>query len=248
MKIKKLVCSVLLGMSLAILPGGLGSINGVDYSGHFIVAHAEDGLEDNVRSSTKDNGVADYLKDYQAMSPDQLKTASEKVSPLTNIIGYIMGGVITLTTSAIFLITALDLAYISIPFVRGLLYTGGNTAQAGGMGMSSMAGGMAQQQGSTRQLVSDEAVQCVSLASGGGASMGASMPGMGMGMGAMQQQPQQGGTKSVIMAYLKKRTFFLILFAICSVMLTSSIFIGTGINLAQWGMKIMEMINGSIPR
>lgn len=248
MKIKKLLCGVLLGVTLSVLPACLGGTGTTDYSGNFIVAHAEDGLEDDIQSSTKDNGVSDFLKDYQSMTSDQLQTASQKVSPLTNIIGYVMGGVITLTTSGIFLLTALDLAYISIPFVRGLLYSGGSTAQAGGMGMG-MSGGMAQQQSKPRQLVSDEAVQCVSLASGGGASMPGMGMGMGMsmGMGSMQQQPQQG-TKSTIMAYLKKRTFFLVLFAICSVMLTSSIFIGTGINLAQWGMKIMEMVNNSIPR
>ena len=66
-------------------------------------------------------------------------------------------------------------------------------------------------------------------------------------MGSMGQQSQQGGTKSIIMAYLKKRIFFVILFAVCTVILTSSILLGTGVNLAQWGMKLIEILNNSIP-
>lgn len=257
MKARKLIYSVLLGISLVAIPSVIGG--GVTVlRGNYIEAHAESGLEDDVngsRSSVKDNGVADFFKNHEAMTSDQLNTAAEKVSPFTNVIGYVMGGIIALTTSGIFLITAADLAYIAIPFIRGLLYNGGEASQGASMGMAGMGmgrmggygmGGMQQQQSQAkpRQLVSDEAIKCVALSTPQQSSMGMA----GMGMGGMQQQQPQVSTKSVVLEYLKKRTFFLIIFTICSIMLTSSIFIGTGINLAQWGMKLMEMINSSIPR
>ena len=254
MKVRKLICSVLLGISLVTVPSVIGG--GVTVlSGNYIEAHAESGLEDDVsgsRGSIKNNGVADFFKNHESMTSDQLNTASGKVSPFTNVIGYLMGGIITLTTSGIFLITAVDLAYIAIPFVRCLLYTGGEITQGAsmGMGMSRMGGygmgGMQQQQSQAkpRQFVSDEAIKCVASSTSQQSSMGMS----GFGMSGMQQQPAQISTKSVILEYFKKRTFFLILFVICAIMLTSSIFVGTGVNLAQWGIKLMEMINSSIPR
>ena len=78
----------------------------------------------------------------------------------------------------------------------------------------------------------------------GGMGMGSPMGGMGMGapMGGGQPAP----TKSVILMYLKKRAFFLIIFAVASIVLMSSIFTDCGINLAALLTKIMNRLNGSI--
>lgn len=240
MKRKKIVCGVLLSITLAF--GGIS----VGYSANTITVQAE-GLGDNLESNTVEDetGVIDFFKNHQSMTSDQLNKASETISPITNIFGYLMGGIIALTSSAIFLITALDLLYISVPPIRGLLYSGGSS-QSMGMGGYGMRGGMQQSSGKTSQWVSDEAVQCSALLGGsGGSTQSMGMGGYGM-QGGMQQQ-QSGGTKSVILTYLKKRIFFIILFAVCTVILTSSILLGTGVNLAQWGMKLIEILNNSIP-
>jgi hypothetical protein len=239
-KRKKIICGVLLSVTLAF--GGIS----VGYSANTITVQAE-GLGDNLESNTVEDetGVIDFFKNHQSMTSDQLNKASETISPITNIFGYLMGGIIALTSSAIFLITALDLLYISVPPIRGLLYSGGSS-QSMGMGGYGMRGGMQQSSGKTSQWVSDEAVQCSALLGGsGGSTQSMGMGGYGM-QGGMQQQ-QSGGTKSVILTYLKKRIFFIILFAVCTVILTSSILLGTGVNLAQWGMKLIEILNNSIP-
>ena len=247
MKKRKLICGVLLGITLAF-----GSV-GVTSNVMNITVQAEDGIGDNVESrnsSSQDNGVADFFKNHQSMTSDQLNKASETISPITNIFGYLMGGVIAFASSALFLITALDLLYIAVPPVRGILYSGGQT-QGASMGMGGGYGGRygmgmqgSQSTSKGTQWVSDEAVQCSALI-GGGSTQSMGMGGYGM-QGGMQQQ-QQMGTKSVIMAYFKKRIFFVILFAICTIILTSSILLGTGVNLAQWGMKLLEILNNSIP-
>lgn len=228
MEKRKFICGILVGVTIAI--GGVTA----GYTSS-IVARAENGIGDNVESKnstyTDDSGVAGFFKNHRSMTSDQLDKASETVSPITSIFGHIMGGIIALTSSAIFLITTVDLLYICIPPIRGLLY---NPTSSGGQG----------REGKSTQWISDEAVQCAaSEGSGGSQRMG--MGGYGMQQGTQQQNA--GGTKSVIMSYLKKRVFFVILFAICTVILTSSILLGTGVNIAQWGMKLIEILNNSIP-
>lgn len=73
--------------------------------------------------------------------------------------------------------------------------------------------------------------------------------GMGMGMGGMGmggQQPQAQSTKSVILTYLKKRSFFLVIFTVAGIVLLSSIFTDCGINLANLLVKVMNKINYAI--
>lgn len=220
--------------------------------------------------SQDDQYFGDWVKQQRGMTSEQLNTASQTLSPITNIIGYAVGGVVVLLFAFISLITVLDLLYISIPPIRGLLYTGGEASGgAGGMGMGGMggfgsrggygmgmggmgmgAGGGAQGGTKPRQWVSDEAVQCAAFMGagqqqqGGGMGMMGGMSMMG-GMGGQQQQQQSTG--SVITMYLKKRVVFLVLLAISAILLTSSALLGTGANLAQAGIKLINMLNGYIP-
>ena len=116
--------------------------------------------------------------------------------------------------------------------------------RSGGMrgGMSGMMGAGGASGGTQKptQWISDEAVMCASLLGG---SSQAQNPGM---MGGQMQQ-QSVPMKSVIGTYFKKRIFFMVLLAICVIILTSSALLGTGVNLAQWGLKIINMMNGYIP-
>lgn len=211
----------------------------------------------------QDNGVADMFKNHPAVTKEQMETASNNVSPITNIVGFIIGGIMAVGSVLIFLITALDLLYIGVPFVRNILY------RQNGQGLS--------------QFISDEAVACSALfANGGQPGMQGGMNGMqggyggmhggyggmqsgmgmsgmngGMGMSGMNggigmqngmQGQQQVSTKSVIGTYLKKRIVFLVLFALASVLLLSSALLGTGVNLAQWSIKVINMVNNSIPK
>lgn len=217
----------------------------------------------NQTISPEDKGVSDWLKNQKTMDPKHLEKASETMNPLVNLLGYVSGGIIVLTVAGVVVITALDLMYIAIPPIRNILYKGGAAAGVGGMmgagmgmhGRFGMMGGGAQGGQQTRQWVSDEAVACAALLGGGAQAQGAMGGGMGMmggygGMGGMQamgaNQQQAQSTKSVIGMYFKKRIFFLIILALCIIVLTSSALMNCGVNLAQWVLKIINMLNGKM--
>lgn len=217
-------------------------------------------MEDSVSSyssSSDANDVGNWIKSQRGLTGEQLGVASNTLSPLTNTIGYLVGGIVVIIFAGITLITALDLLYIAIPPVRNLLYKAGTDGTGaytggmpgggynrGGMGMMGM-GGVGGASGGTAkptQWVSDEAVQCAAL-------MGGSAPNQAGGpMGPGAQPNAQVNTSSVITAYFKKRAFFLVVLAICVIILTSSALLGTGVNLAQWGIKLINIANGYIPK
>ena len=61
------------------------------------------------------------------------------------------------------------------------------------------------------------------------------------GFNPSQQQQQRGG--GGIGEYLKRRIGFMIVLAICLIVLTSSVLMDTGINLAMWFLKILDAVN-----
>lgn len=186
-------------------------------------------------SNSRDAGaLGDALQNYNPITDDNMSQAQALANPITNIIGNIIGAIVLLTAAGIFLITALDLAYIAMPFTRPLLT-------------------------SKHQLVSDEALAAVGGASGGqqAGGMGSPMGGMGSpmgGMGSPMGSPMGGGmggqqkqsTKSVITTYFKKRIVFMVIFAVATVILTSSILTGVGINLAALLTEIINKLNSII--
>lgn len=213
-----------------------------------------------------DSAVSDYLSGYTPVTDENMQNSGLYVSLIVNLLGTLAGGIIMLASAGIFVVTALDLMYIGLPFTRSFLepqYQAGGGA-GGGMGMGGMGmGGMGGMQGGAagggaeygfhRRWVSDEAVNCVAANAspqggaaggmGGGMGMGGmGMGGMGMGGGAQKPQP----IKSVITEYLKKRSFFIVVFAVAAILLTSSVLTDSGINVASLIVKILNKINGSV--
>lgn len=213
-------------------------------------------VRDNIND---DSGTSDILKN-SGISKDSMARGSEIASPLVNLIGYVVGAIVAITATAIFLITALDLLYIAFPPVRGLLYQGGTDGVGqmtggrmggmyGGFGGAGAMGGygggsMPQSQSGIlgkKQWVSDEAISAVAL-------LGGSAPAAGVdAFGGTQMNTQAASKKSVIASYFAKRAVFMVLFAIATVVLTSSILIGTGLNLAEWIMSLIVSANNYIP-
>lgn len=207
------------------------------------------GLLDNGSISSEDKAVGDALRGHRGFTSEQLNTASQVISPFTNLMGYLSGGIIAFIMVAIFVITALDLAYIAIPPVRGFLFTsntdgtgaptmgrGGYGGYGGGYGPG--YGGGSQQRAKRRQWVSDEAVQCAAM-------IGGSARTENSGYGA-PQNTQPMTTRNVISVYLVKRAFFMVVLMVSIIVLSSSILTGTGINLANWGLKIISAFNNFI--
>ena len=175
-----------------------------------IIASASDldslgGGSNTTQNSNTDTAMSDYLKNYEPVTGENMQKAGTLASPIANALGTLTGFIMIITSAGIFVVTALDLMYIGIPFTREYLAPGvkGDSASGGAMGG-------------------------------------------GMGMQMQQQQQSQGGGKSAITTYLIKRSFFLVVFAICSVVLLSSIFTDCGINLAALIMKVMNTFNGNI--
>ena len=193
--------------------------------------------------SKDDQAFGNWIKNNRGMTSDQLQKASDTLAPLTNVIGYVVGGAVVVVFSGIFLITALDLVYLAIPPLRPFLYKGGNDGTGAPLGMN-------QQNAGARQWISDEAVACAALL--GGSSQGpmnSPMPGgmVGMPGGPMNQPGAAQAPKVVIGTYFKKRIVFMVILVICAIILTSSALLGTGVNLAMWGMRIIDWVNNYIP-
>ena len=151
------------------------------------MAKSLDDISNDSSSSSSDSNddsssgaISDYLNDYTPITNDNMAKASTLASPIANFLGTVAGGIVIVVEGAIVLVTALDLAYIGLPFTRSILNPNyaGAAAQGGGMGMGmgggfgggygrmGMGGGMpggqaAPQSGLRRQWVSDEAVQAV---------------------------------------------------------------------------------------
>lgn len=264
MSLKKFFVVSLIPLMLSV---GIFSMP-VNDDGVVIETHASE-LEDSVGgetdSSEEDSGsgasaLGDYIKDKEGFTGEQLADADKKLSPLTNILGYIVGGGVILVFAAVFVITALDLIYIVIPPTRNLLYKAGTDGTGAytpggygsGYGMGGYGRGMGMAMGAQMgtaaggtakptQWISDEAVACAAML-GGSSQAPSAMPGMQTGM------PQNMPMKSVIYEYFKKRVFFMIVLAICVIVLTSSLLLGTGVNLAEWFLKIIGGVNESIPK
>lgn len=110
----------------------------------------------------------------------------------------------------------------------------------GGMGMGGMNGGMGMQgQQNPQQLggglsavgrwVSDEAIAACLESQGGG------MQGQ-MGM--------QAPVKSMVVSYMKKRALFLVLFGVCVVLFSTTVFTDLGIRLGSWMLRLIMGFGG----
>ena len=212
------------------------------------------------------NPLTGYMKKYKPVTDQNMKQAGVVATPLVNAIGTVTGFILIVTVAGIGLVTALDLAYIGIPRLRPFLapnggaQAGGMSSPMGGMGMGmrgGMMGGSPQPATGGHQWVSDEALASVAMAgavaqsAGGGMSpmggmgmMGGGMMGGGMMGGATQQQPAK--QSSVIFTYLKKRVFFIVLFSVAVILLTSSVLMDCGINIAELSIKVFNKLNGNI--
>lgn len=197
-----------------------------------VLAGNLDGMESGGTGSSSlnadDAAVGDIIRNHRGMTAEQMATASNALSPFTNFCGTVVGGAVAIIYAGVFVITAADLLYISLPPLRPLLLKN------------------QQGEGSKLQLISDEALSIVANGgNGGGSSSGGDM--MGGGFGAQPQSSGSGKLSSKIVAYFKARFLFMIFLVITTMALTSSVIMGTGVNIAEWGLKLLQSFNDFIP-
>lgn len=210
-------------------------------------------------SNTGDNAfdsISDYMRGHDAVSKKDMESASKIASPIVALIGKATGVIILLIDALIFFVTALDLLYIAVPFTRKYLNPA-NLQQGGGMmpgmgmgarmgmGMSMGGGAQGAVDPNAHKWVSDEAVAAIMMSQPQQQGGMAGSMGMG-GYGGIQQPQQQQSTKSTITTYFKKRIIFIVVFAIATTILMSSILVDCGLNLAQLMYKILGVFNDGI--
>ena len=243
-----MMCVIAFASPLCLSASNLNGMNSSDSTG-------------GSSNGSDDSALSDYMRNYNPITQENMQKANVLASPIASFLGTVTGAIMIVVGAGIFFVTACDLCYIGLPFTRSLL----NPQQAGGGGMpmggmggmgSPMGGGAPAESGLRRKWVSDEAVAAVAMAGGGGAQGGGIPMGGGLGMGGMGMGAPMGGmpmgggapqsTKSVIFEYLKKRIFFIVIFAVASIVLMSSILTDCGINIAELLLKILNKFSNNI--
>jgi hypothetical protein len=177
--------------------------------------------------------------DNVGVDNESMQKANTYLNPTARVLNTIMAIILGFTSLALFLISALDLLYIAFPPIRSLLNVQGGSTSSGigigassGIGIGASAGGS---QTSSFRWISDEAVAAVSEA------------GSGQSSGGWVNSVQKPKTKCVIVSYLKKRSFFLIVFAICCILFSTTVFTDLGIKLGTWLIGVITGASNSIP-
>jgi hypothetical protein len=202
-------------------------------------------------SSNRDqNNISDQLKGYKSISPEDMQNARANSQWLTSIIGVAISFLIIAVFAFTGFITACDLLYMYVPFVRKFLYSPGTDGTGAMTGM----GGTGSTSLLNFQWVSDEAVAVASMLGGSAQATGhmsGGMPGVmggggfggpAFGMGAQNPQVQQNGGKSPIRVYIGKRLVALTLLGVASVLLFTSAFTDFGINVGGLLLQILSII------
>lgn len=196
-------------------------------------------------SSNKERADAiGSMFDNVGVDNESMQKANTYLNPTARILNTIMAIILGFTSLALFLISALDLLYIAFPPIRSLLNVQGGSTSSG---IGASVGG-SQTSSFFSRWISDEAVASVVKAgseqSSGGFGGGGFGGGFGGGMVSSAQKPK---TKSVIVGYLKKRSFFLIVFAICCILFSTTVFTDLGIKVGTWLLGVITGVSNSIP-
>lgn len=196
---------------------------------------------ENEPNQESENALKQYLYGYKPITEENMRNARALLNPIITLIGNITGCIVVFVVAFIFLITGIDLVYISVPFTRSFLNPSVSFSSQG------MTMGMPQQafsnRGLRRKWVSDEASKVVERF---GAQPSVPQQQMGFTTPSMINQPTPEPMKIVIFEYLKARAIFLIVFAVATTLLLSSVFTDCGLNLAELGVKVMNRLNVGI--
>lgn len=222
-----------------------------------------DRLNDEIqRQVDGSNQGREFIRGYNPLSEFD-PSGNPMMNWVLAFIGKVTSGAIWLIVAFFFFVTAMDLMYILIPFMRPWLVDPNEDGQGGqmpgfgggGAAMGGWGAGGANQTSQkksifNRQWVSDEAVASVKLLGGsaqaqmgGGGMMGNPMGGMG-GFGAQGAAPEQDSNsrRTVLGDWMKARIKVMIMFGIAIVLLTGSTLMGFGMDIGTWLMKFIIYI------
>lgn len=145
--------------------------------------------ETEQQGGVENDAVMDYFKGIKPVSEKNMEVAVKSTSWFTNAIGNLIGVAIIILGSTQFLISVLDLIYITVPFLRDALdgsvvSLGGGGIIQGGIGMQGGTGQPDMPHGRRkRQFVSDEAIKALGLSGSGSVDTARQMNGGNLGGG-----------------------------------------------------------------
>lgn len=244
-------------MTLLLLTLSSSSVFASDLNGVEIGASASEPTPTTSIEQTEVNNITSdqHLKDQEntakavgdmfgqaGVDQESIETAQEYLKPFAKIMNLAMAGILGITSLLMMFVSVLDLSYLAFPPVRDIL-----------------DGGMYGQQQSQRGMRGQRGLQGMRGMQGQGIQSGM-QPSMGMenGMGTANiPQPAPGGGfsalgrfvsdeaiaacmeaqtpfKSMIFSYLKKRSLFLLIFGVCVILFTSTVFTDLGIKIGMW--------------
>lgn len=187
--------------------------------------------------------AVEQLFDNATLDSESINKANTYVEPIGRFVRVIMAIVLGIGTLALFLISALDMLYLVAPPLRGILARGSasrwisdeafslagtpdTTSGSGSSGFGASSGGFGASSGGFGDT-----------GSGFGGGFGGST-----GMGQTESKP-----KVLLLEYIKKRTVFFVLFAVCTILFTSTAFTDLGVKLGMWIVKLVMGVTGQIP-
>ena len=182
---------------------------------------AKNAQESSTEVSDGDNNSINHIMKTWGKSnnPDK-QTMQEGTTYVNNTFGTLLSVLIMIFFAGLTFTTVTDLLYIGVPFVRPYLYNGEN--QQGQQMQSSINnfGGFNATQGMPNQQQVQNQHKNICLISG-------ELKVMAMNNAMTQNK------KSLILEYMKSRSLSLIMFTLCAILLTTSIFTNFGINVGN---------------
>jgi len=194
-----------------------------------------EGSLNGVEEETVDSNGSAIGEMFKGIGVDaqSAKKASIFMSPLAGIVNVVFAVIMGLASLGMFLITSLDLLYITVPPIRNLL---NSSTQQPVKGVET-AGAKPQSHGAVTTLnswVSDEAIAALADLTGN--------------QGFTVNTPQATSKRSILFDYVKKRSFFLLLFGVSAVIFSTTIFTDLGYILGIWIMNRLLGAEAAIPQ
>lgn len=213
--------------------------------------------EEKVKSGNTAKAIGEM---FSEVGPDAeaVNEANEFLRPFAVIMNKLMAIILGITSLLMMLVTVLDLLYMAFPPVRDMLdggTTGGQQRMSRNRGMYGMRGQLGIPGGAMMGMDGGIGMQQVpqrqqQIPGGGLSAIGrwvsdeaiaACLESQGGPMGVVQYGPSTGPVKSMIFSYMKKRSMFLMLFGICVILFTSTVFTDLGVKI---GIYILRVIVG----
>lgn len=199
--------------------------------------------------------VSDLFKSA-SLDAAAIEEANYRLESVARILNLAVAIVLGLTVLLLTAVTVIDLLYMAVPFFRDRLDGGGvggnlSNTQHNGRGMG-MQGGMARdgRYGGGMGMAGRGVTQNQQNHGGGLSSIGRMVSDEAIASVQETEASKQralagdGSVKNTLRIYMMKRSYTLVLFGVCAVLLTTTVFTDLGVKIGMWIMRMVMGIGG----